>query len=63
MATKVWFSVKNSKTHELIFPEDKERWPKGRAKCAPFERRSQDEVLSTNSVAPGDFCRLCVKGY
>ena len=65
MATKqgaIWFNVKRGKTHELIFPEDSARFPLGRAKCAPFGRETQDEVMETNAVGAGNFCPLCISG-
>jgi hypothetical protein len=58
-----WFQVPNSRAHLLVDDEDKERFPLGRAHCAPFERRKTDALLHTNEVKSTDFCGICTVGF
>lgn len=60
-ADRVVFLVSNGKAHRLMEDPDKKRFPLGRAKCAPFERRVTDTLHEPNDIPEADFCRLCLK--
>lgn len=57
---KIVFQIKNGKAHRLIDDPDKKRFPLGRAKCAPFDRRPADTIHEPNEVSQKDFCRFCL---
>lgn len=62
MHPTTWFRWSGSKVHLLAEDSDKDRFPLGRAHCAPFDRRTQDTLHSTNEVNAEDFCMICVVG-
>jgi hypothetical protein len=56
----ICFKLPRGKAHRLVNDPDTERFPLGRAKCAPFPRRESDDILEPNDVSVPDFCRLCL---
>jgi hypothetical protein len=60
MKDKACFVVMGGKVHFLVDDKDTERFPLGRAKCAPFERRKHDALVRPNQVSSKDFCNLCL---
>lgn len=60
MSDKV-FQLAGGKAHILVDDLDTDRFPFGRAKCAPFDRRPQDELLLLKNVKKDYLCRLCAK--
>lgn len=46
----------------LVQDDDVERFPLGRAHCAPFDRRQTDTLHETNEIKPDDFCTMCAVG-
>lgn len=54
------FQVKGGKTHRLVESEDTDRFPLGRARCAPFPRLAHDALVEPNQVSSKDFCKLCL---
>jgi hypothetical protein len=60
-ADRVMFQIKNGKAHRLLVDPDTNRFPLGRAKCAPFERRPADTLHEPNDIGQDDFCSLCLK--
>jgi hypothetical protein len=54
------FMLPGGKGHRLVIDPDTKRFPLGRAKCAPFPRLPQDEVMEPNDVPQSKFCRLCL---
>ena len=54
------FIVNMGKAHRLVDDPDTKRFPLGRAKCAPFDRRPNDIVVAANDVAQNEFCRFCL---
>lgn len=57
---KTWFRLHGGKAHLLVSVEDLDRFPLGRAACAPIDRRSTDTLHQTNDLKSADFCGRCV---
>ena len=58
---ETYFHVTNGKVHKLVDGKDLDRFPLGRAKCAPFPRYSID--ITSHSVKDfknSDMCKLCL---
>jgi hypothetical protein len=54
------FLIPGGKGHRLIDDPDKDRFPLGRAKCAPFPLLPQDALVEPNDIPQDRFCRLCL---
>lgn len=57
-----WFLLPGGKAHLLVQDDDVDRFPLGRAHCAPFERRRNDTLHETNEIKPESFCTMCAVG-
>jgi hypothetical protein len=55
------FAVPGGKVHILEPDFDRDRFPLGRAKCAPFPRKKSDALVEPNQVSSEEFCNLCLK--
>lgn len=55
------FMVPGGKGHILIPDYDRKRFPLGRAKCAPFDRRPGDALVEPNQLSTKEVCRMCFK--
>jgi hypothetical protein len=55
------FRVPGGMVHKVLFVEgEDERFPLGRAQCAPFARRETDETLYPNQTTVDEFCKRCL---
>lgn len=57
---KTCFQLPGGKVHRLVDDPDTKRFPLGRAKCAPFDRRPNDILLTPNEASQAGFCRMCL---
>jgi hypothetical protein len=54
------FLLPGGHAHRLVVDDDLDRFPLGRAKCAPFPRLPQDDMMEPNDVPQHKFCRMCL---